>query len=492
MISSVEECPSLEAPRSARKFTREEKELIVQAKAEKARRHLLDYCQFCDPSFQVARHHKLIAEKLEAVERGDIKRLILQVPPRHGKSEICSRNFPSWYLGRNPDHNFIVASYAASLSKTFSRKNRDRMEGKRFSVIFPYVKVQQFARSVNEWNIAGRKGGMISAGVGGGITGHGANIFLIDDPVKNQIEAESKTTQERNYDWFQSVALTRLEPNAAIIIIMTRWNQGDLAGRILGENSDQWEVINIPAVTETEEDVKKDPLGRSIRQCIWPERYDTDYFLNPQKGIKKSVGSRVWYALYQGKPQDPETQIIKREWIKWYSSLPIEHERYGGIDTATSQKTSADHTSLVDVCRDWEGYLYVDDVFLEKPSVYTFANYVNSQHGAKSYVRIKLEKNNAGEAIKQRIDEVGREPKTGTQPPIVAETTTTDKVVRVSSFAHLIENGTLKFKLGNPKVAELVEHLVNFDGKGLDVDDDVDALGFAIKAALGKATFFEL
>jgi Uncharacterized protein conserved in bacteria len=458
------------------------------AKAELARRRLLNYCQFVDPSFDIAPHHVLIASKLEAVERGEIKRLIIQVPPRHGKSELCSRNFPSWYLGRNPDHNFIIASYASSLSKTFSRRNRDTMESKRFSYIFPNVKVQQFARSVNDWNIAGRHGGMISAGVCGGLTGHGANCFLIDDPVKNMQEADSKVYQDNIFEWFQSVALTRLEPNASIIIIMTRWNQMDLAGRIIKEMPGQWEVINIPAVTETEADVKNDPLHRGLNEAIWAQRYPASYFIDSEKGIKKSVGSRVWSALYQGKPMDPATQIIKREWIRWYSSLPIEYSRFGGIDTATSVKTSADNMSLIDVCRCWEGFLYVDDAFLDKLSVYSFSLHVSSQHAAKKYELIKLESNNAGEAVRQRIEEVGREQKT--YPPISAEATSTDKVVRVHEFAPLIENGTIRFKLGNPRVAELVEHLIAFDGRGMICDDDVDGLGFAIKAAIGGAVLF--
>jgi predicted phage terminase large subunit-like protein len=267
--------------------------------------------------------------------------------------------------------------------------------------------------------------------------------------------------------------------------MMTRWHQQDLAGKILAQAKeegtlDEWTIINFPAVAET----KKDVLGRAPGEALWEGRYDKVAL----KKIRGTVGSRIWYALFQGQPQDPESQVIQRDWFKWYRSLPLEHERFGGIDTATSVKTMADYMSMVDVCKDWEGYLYCDDVFLEKLSVFGFAKHVNAQHEAKKYKRIKLESNNAGEAVKQRIDEVGRD--TGANAPISAEATSTDKVVRVNEFAHLIENGTLKFKLGNPKVAALVDHLVNFDGKGGDVDDDVDGLGFAIKAALGGATVF--
>jgi predicted phage terminase large subunit-like protein len=145
-------------------------------------------------------------------------------------------------------------------------------------------------------------------------------------------------------------------------------------------------------------------------------------------------------------------------------------------------KSSNDNTSLVDVCRDDKNFLYVDDVFCDKITVSGFAEFLINQHRSKIYSRIKLEKNNAGEAFKQRIDEVSREKSIAV--PVDCEQTTTDKMVRAMEFQPLVENGTLRFKSGNPRVAALVEHLINFDGKDSDIDDDVDALGFAIKAVL--------
>jgi predicted phage terminase large subunit-like protein len=314
---------------------------------------------------------------------------------------------------------------------------------------------------------------MLAAGVGGAITGFGADIFIIDDPFKNQQEADSEVARERVFEWYQSVVRTRLEPDGAIILIMTRWHQKDLAGRIL-ENEDGWKIINLPAMAEDQ-----DQLGRTPGQALWPERYN-EVALSE---LKNDVGSRVWQALYQGSPSDPESAIIKREWIRWYDALPPKCERFGGIDTATSQKTSADNMAFDDVCRCKEGFLWVDDVFCEKTTVTAFAKHVSNAHKVKRYSMIRIEKNNAGEAVKQRVDEVGRDDKT--YPPVIAETTSTDKVVRVMEFQHLIENGTIRFRKGSKKIADLVEHLIAFDGRGSDVDDDVDALGFAIKAAQG-------
>jgi predicted phage terminase large subunit-like protein len=275
--------------------------------------------------------------------------------------------------------------------------------------------------------------------------------------------------RDKVWEWYRHVVLTRLEPGARIILIMTRWHRDDLAGRILAEDSD-WDVLNLPAIDED-------------GNALWPERYSAKEL----EYVKVKVGSRVWASLYQGTPLDVESKKFRREWIQWYDNLPKEDftlPRGAGVDTATSLKSASDNTALVDVCRDKNGFLYIDDVFCEKVTVSGFANHLVNQHAAKRYSMVKLEKNNAGEAFKQRIDEVSRE--RGVAVPVECEQTTTDKMVRAMEFQPLVENGTIRFRRGSKKVAELVEHLVNFDGKGGDTDDDVDALGFAIKAVLGS------
>lgn len=457
---------------------REEKEAMLEALSEKSYRDFGHYCRHVDRSYLTPKHLQLLHKKLMDVEAGRTKRLMIFMPPRHGKSETISRKFPSWFLGRNPDKNIIISSYAHQLATSFSREARGYIESRQYKTIFNITTAID-SRAVNDWNIQGHRGGMMAAGVGGATTGYGADLFIIDDPFKNKEEADSETIREKVWDWYRSVALTRIEPGGAMILVMTRWHQQDLAGKILKEDKD-WEVLNLGAICDEEEDL----IGRNIGEALWPARYDEKAL----ESIKYRVGSRIWFALFQGKPQDPESQLFKRDWFKYYKALPIEFERYGGIDTATSLKTSADCTALVDLCKDWEGYMYVDDVFLDKVSVASFAKHVSNAHKAKKYELIKLEANNAGEAVRQRIDEIGRVDET--YPPVTAQQTVTDKVIRANEFTHLIENGTIKFKEGNKRVAQLIEHLINFDGKGSDVDDDVDALGFAIKAAIGGMAFF--
>lgn len=454
-------------------LSRKDKETLAGVYAEKARRHYLDYCHYTDRNYQSPPHIRYLISKLEALERGDNKRLMIFMPPRNGKSETVSRKFPAWYLGRNPDHNVILSSYAYSLARGFSKDNRDMIESRIYKTIFP-VSTKDDSRAVNDWDIADHRGGMLTAGVGGSITGYGANLFIIDDPFKDHKEAESQLIRDNVWQWYRSVVLTRLEPNAKLILIMTRWHRDDLAGRILAEDKD-WEIVNFPALAEP-----NDILQRKEGLALWPERFPLPVLLD----TKNKVGSRVWNALYQQHPMDSESQKFKREWFQWYDNLPVNIARRGsGVDTATSLKSSNDNTAKVDVFRGEDKFLYVDDCFCEKITVSGFAKHLINQHKAKKYNKVKIEKNNAGEAFKQRIDEVSREE--GVSIPVECEQTSTDKMVRAMEFQPLVENGTLRFKRGNKKVTELVEHLINFDGLGGDVDDDVDALGFAIKAVLG-------
>lgn len=455
-------------------LSKKEKMQFLRFSFAKARRRFMPFCLTVSPYYKFVRHLSFLAECLERVESGLLKKLMIFMPPRNGKSDMTSSHFPAWFLGKNKEKRIIHASYAASLSNEYSRQSRDMVDDELYKAIFG-VGVDRDVRAVDNWKLAGHRGGLLSIGVGGSATGHGADLFVIDDPIKNHQEAESEAYRNFVFDWYRSVARTRLEPGASIILMMARWHQKDLAGRILEEEKD-WTIINLPALAK-----ENDALGRAVGDPLWPERFPREQLLY----IKSDIGSRFWNALYDGNPVDSESAIIQRSWIQMYNSLPLKTSRYGGIDTASSKKTSADNTSLVEVCRDKEGFLYVDDVFLEKVSATAFAKFVSTSQKERKFRDIRLESNNAGEVIKQRIDEVGRED--GTHPPVRAVNTDTDKVVRVVEYQHLVENGTIKFKSGNPRVAKLIDHLVSFDGRDGADDDDVDALGFAIKAALSGA-----
>lgn len=292
------------------------------ARRELARRHLLDFTTKTNPLYVKAAHHELIASRLEAVERGEIDRLMIFMPPRHGKSELASVRFPAWYLGRNPTHQIITASYAHKLAAKFGRQVRNIIASPEYQGIFPGVTLSQDSQAKDLFNTS-HGGVYMATGVDGSVTGSGGHIVSIDDPVKGRQEADSETMQETAWDWYRGDLYTRLMPNARIILTQTRWNEGDLAGRILDsegrvEEGGQWHVLDLPAISEEGE-------------ALWPEWYDLDAL----ERIKSAIGAREWSALYQQKPQPDEGTYFQREWFKFWERKP-QLNIYGTSDFAVT------------------------------------------------------------------------------------------------------------------------------------------------------------
>lgn len=283
-----------------------------------AREKLLVYASMNYPGFKVAKHHRLIADALEKVFHGETTRLIISIPPRHGKSLLASEQFPCWALGRDPTMRFISATYGQDLATKFGRKVRNQMLTKMHRWIFPGCVVSGDAKAADNFTTT-KKGEYVAVGVGGGLTGMGGKIMLFDDLVKDQEAVDSETQRQALEDWYRSVARTRLQPGGRMVLIMTRWSELDIAGMLLKESKsgegEAWEYLHIPAVADTEDD----PLGREIGEALWPEFYNTEALV----AIKKAVGSRVWNALYQGRPSAMEGNIFKREWWKYYDVRPI-------------------------------------------------------------------------------------------------------------------------------------------------------------------------
>ncbi len=261
-----------------------------------------------------ARHLVILADKLMDLACGRITRLMVFMPPRHGKSYLCSRLFPAWYLINNPDKRVILTSYGASLAFTFSRRVREivREHGQWLAE----VELAEDSSAVDRWDLKGREGGLVAAGVGGPITGHGGDIVLVDDVIKNIAEANSRAYREAVWDWYVSTLRTRLEPGAGLAIIMTRWHHEDLAGRLLAEmesGGEQWEVLKLPALAE-----EGDPLGRAPGEPLWPERYDKKAL----EDLRKTLGSFLFSAIYQQRPSPDEGGMLKRSWWKFYRQAP--------------------------------------------------------------------------------------------------------------------------------------------------------------------------
>jgi len=290
--------------------------------------------------YQASWFHREIAKKLESVEKGKTKRLMIFLPPRHGKSEVASILFPAWYLGRNPKKEIIVSSYSAELAEDFGYKTRNLVASQEYQELFS-TKLREDSKSKAKW-LTQEGGGYTAVGVGGAITGRGADLLIIDDPIKNREEAESSTLREKVYSWYTSTAYTRLEKNGAIILIQTRWHQDDLAGRLLKaqeDGGDRWEVIKFPAIAV------EDEKFREKGEALWKEKYN----LETLKQIKNTIGIYDWQCLYQQEPIASETQEFKKEFFRYRTIEEVEAlqtNRFLTIDTAISQKARADYTGF--------------------------------------------------------------------------------------------------------------------------------------------------
>ena len=315
--------------------------LSVLEKHDKVQGSLLEYAKFQMPEYQTPAHIKLLAHKLEEVERGNIKRLAIFMPPRHGKSQLTSQFFPAWYLGRNPSKFVIATTYAQDLADDFGRSVRNQIQDEDYNRIFNDCTLSKDSSSVRRFHTTG-SGVYYAVGAGGAITGRGAHLLLIDDPIKGREDADSDAMRSNLIDWYRSTAYSRLMPGGSIILIQTRWHEDDLAGWILRETSHEpWEVIELPAVLdEKASKILKRPKG----QALWPEAYDKKRL----EEIKKTAGSREWNSLYMQRPSAEEGNILKRYWWKeWTEDNPPEcNYILQSWDTAYTVKSTSDYSAV--------------------------------------------------------------------------------------------------------------------------------------------------
>lgn len=298
---------------------------------ELARRHLIDFVKYRFPEYKVNWHHKLLADKLEAVENGTIKRLMVFMPPRHGKSELASINFPAWVMGRNKDKSIMACSYNASLAVGFGRKVRNIVDTSEYQTLFN-TKLAEDSQAKGSWSTNGR-GEYNALGVGGSATGKGADILLIDDPVKNREEADSEVVNEAVWDWYKSTARTRLSPNGAIIVIMTRWKDNDLAGRILNESPSEWDIIQLPAIAEEDEEFRKEG------EALWGNHFTIENL----EQTKIDIGNYEFASQYQQNPINKETQVFTEDMFKYIEMEEVQKMLttcYITIDTQGKQKAT--------------------------------------------------------------------------------------------------------------------------------------------------------
>lgn len=434
------------------------------------------YNQYTSKNYwQKAPHLEVVCNTLQELEKGNVKNLILTMPPRHGKSMSVSESFPSWFIGRNPHRKVILSSYGDELAKKFGKKNRNKMAeyGKE---LFD-VELADDSSSMTNWSVQGYMGGMVSSGIGGGITGEGADLLIVDDPVKNQSEADSKIYRDKVWDEWNSTLITRLQPEGRKIVIATRWHEDDLIGRILKTEKDKWTLLNFPAECENEVD---DLLHRNIGEPLWSEKgFDKEWL----QEIKFTTPPRVWNALYQQHPSALEGNIFKRSmFTRFYNQLPNDLERIIlSWDCAFKESNTSDFV-VGQVWGQKGANLYLINQTrsrMDFPKTLQAFKYMCTLFPRASAKLIEDKAN--GQAI---IDSLKRE-----IAGIIAITPKESKEARAAATAYLWEAGNVL--LPNPDtnkwVLDFIEEHINFPNT--EHDDQVDAGSQALTYMASRGTF---
>lgn len=428
------------------------------------------YAAYQWPSYIDAHHHRLIARHLEAVERGEITRLMITMPPRHGKSMLASEFFPAWYMGRNPDHYVVTATYAQELADDFGRKVKNQIEDPAFQLVFPGVGLADDSKSAKRFHIEGVAGGLehsttqrgafYAVGVGGPLTGRGAHLLLIDDPVKNREDAESEVIRKKTKDWYTSTAYTRLMPGGRIVLIQTRWHEDDLAGWLQREHAHEgWVTLNLPAIDES-------------GAALWPEQYPVEAL----ERIKRALPPRDWSALYQQEPSPEAGDYFKREWLIPIDPQHIPHKAtmavYGASDYAVTAD-GGDYTVHVIVGIASDGRMFLLDLWRQQASsdvwVDAFCALVRKWNPIGWAEETGQIKSGVGPFLVKRMLESGSYTVREQFP------TRGDKAVRAQSIRGRMALQGLHVSSDAPWLSDLISELMSFP-VGVH-DDQADALG---------------
>jgi predicted phage terminase large subunit-like protein len=320
-------------------------ELENRQKNQVAHDDLIEFCKRMMPDFIVGKHHRILADMLMDIEKGTKDRACVNIPPRHGKSQLVSIFFPAWYLGRNPDKKVMMVSHTTDLAVDFGRKVRNLLGLADYKAIFPTVKLATDSKSAGRWNTS-VGGEYYACGVGSALAGRGAHLLLVDDPHSEQDVINGNfSVFEKAYEWFTFGARTRLMPGGSVAIIQTRWHMDDLTGRVVkdmsqNEKSDQYDVVEFPAIVEIEDKES----GELIEKPLWPEFFD----MAALERTKASMPLFQWNAQYQQQPTAEEAAIVKREWWQiWEKERPPMCEYIiMSLDSAAEKHNRADYTAL--------------------------------------------------------------------------------------------------------------------------------------------------
>lgn len=495
-----------------------------------SRRSLIAFTKRFYPQYQAGWVHEDMARRLEKFSREVAEqkspRLMILMPPRHGKSELASIRFPAWHLGHYPQHEIINCGYNLDLPMRFSRKVREILRDPAYPPLFPNTVLDPDSQATEAWLTTGG-GGFTAAGVGGGITGKGAHILIIDDPIKNQEEADSINTRESLWDWYWSTAYTRLAPGAGVLVIQTWWHDDDLAGRLqslmrTNEESDQFYIVKYPMEAEADEYI--DEEGNIVRfeprqievlapeeryaskdskdtlhvpstelkllrykgEPLHPERYDTKMM----RAIKANQPPRVWSALYQQNPVPDEGAYFRKDYFRYepVSPSPIQCNIYQAWDFAIGEKQYNDYNVGVTLLQDERDYLHVVEVVRFKGDSFTIVEEILNAverwgSGYEAHLTLGVEDSQIWKSIKPLLKKRMAERTLYTSYEELRPLT--DKLARARPLQGRMQQGRVYFPAEASWRQECELELLRFPAGAHD--DIVDALAWAVHLCINKA-----
>jgi predicted phage terminase large subunit-like protein len=453
---------NFENPDNEREYLLSKIKLHQKEKESRVKDDFLEFVKHMWPEFVEGYHHKIIAEKFNKLATGEIKRLIVNMPPRHTKSEFASNYLPAWMIGRNPKLKIIQTTHTAELAVRFGRKAKNVIDSSEYQEVFK-TKLQEDSKAAGRWETEGG-GEYFAAGVGGAITGRGADLLIIDDPHKEQ-DAMSKEGFDKAYEWYTSGPRQRLQPGGAIVVVMTRWSTKDLTGRLIhGQKEvkgDQWEVIEFPAIM---------PSGLPV----WPEYWK----LEELEKVEATLPIAKWNAQWMQSPTAEEGAIIKREWWNDWAHDNPPHTEFiiQSYDTAFLKKETADYSAITTwgMFRDDENQMHIILLDAEKDR-YEFPELRRVAHESFLFWRpqmVLIEAKASGIPLTHELSRMGI--------PVVNYTPSrgNDKHVRVNTVAPFFESGRVWAPMHKQYAQEVIEECAAFPNG--DHDDYVDSMTQAI------------
>lgn len=440
-----------------------ERRFHEESRIRTARKSLIGFTEYTYDRYKTGRHHRIIAEQLERVECREIDRLMLLLPPRHGKTELASRRYPAWTLGRNPHRQVIAASASESFATDVGREVRNLIRSEDYGRLFPNVRLADDSSAAGRWNT--NKGGIFYAvGVGSQILGKGADEFIIDDPFGSMADAQSEVTRKSVREWYQGSVYNRLQPGGAIIVINHRMHEDDLSGYLIEQQKiggDKWEIVELPAIDESGE-------------ALWPEAYPIDAL----ERIRANSLPRFWSALYQQNPQPDEGTFFKREWFKRHAAgEEPKCNKFGSSDLAVTDGGGdftehaiwgVGHDSTIYGINGWFGQTTAD-VWIERKLDLIKEHKPLTWFSEAGVIRRVIEG-----AVKRRMDE------RRIWCSIEWITSVNDKPTRARGFQALAANGKVSLPL-NAWGDHIIDQLIRFPaGKHDDAVDVCSLIGQAV------------